>query len=100
MSAPKFTPGPWFVKDDPALMIVAREGCPVVAELCAIERSEGNEEFANASLIAAAPELYEALESIAEYWNRDRNEDAMHDACWHAVNTAADALAKARGEVA
>jgi hypothetical protein len=33
-----------------------------------------------------------ALESIVEYWNKDRNDGAMHDACWHNVNTAADAL--------
>lgn len=36
--------------------------------------------------------LEDALVSIAEYWNRDRNETAMHDACWHAINTALDAL--------
>jgi|GEM_PF-4146626 len=33
-----------------------------------------------------------ALESIKEYWNRDNNEKAMHDACWHAVDTAHAAL--------
>lgn len=37
--------------------------------------------------------LVEALESIVEYWNRDRNDMAMHDACWHAINTAEAALA-------
>ena len=36
--------------------------------------------------------LEEALTSIGEYWNRDNNERAMEDACWHAVNTATDAL--------
>jgi len=36
--------------------------------------------------------LEEALESIREYWNRDNNERAMEDACWHAINTAAEAL--------
>ena len=36
--------------------------------------------------------LEEALTSIGEYWNRHTNERAMEDACWHAVNTAADAL--------
>jgi hypothetical protein len=36
--------------------------------------------------------LEEALTSIGEYWNRDTNERAMEDACWYAVNTAADAL--------
>ena len=36
--------------------------------------------------------LEEALESIQENWNRDNNERAMEDACWHAINTAAEAL--------
>lgn len=35
----------------------------------------------------------EALESIAEYWNRNNNEKAMEDACWHSINTAEEALA-------
>jgi hypothetical protein len=34
------------------------------------------------------------LTDIAEYWNRDENESAMSDACWHAVGTAEKALAK------
>jgi hypothetical protein len=53
---------------------------------------------ANARLISAAPELLEALESIAEYWNQDRNDQAMHDACWHAIETARAAIARAKGE--
>jgi hypothetical protein len=39
-----------------------------------------------------AARLREALEVIADYWNRDRNDSAMHDACWFAINTANDAL--------
>lgn len=33
-----------------------------------------------------------ALKSIQKYWNLDSNEGAMNDACWHAINTAAEAL--------
>lgn len=33
-----------------------------------------------------------ALESIKEYWNRDQNETAMADACWHNIETAEKAL--------
>lgn len=40
-------------------------------------------------------ELLEALKSIAEFWNRDQNEKAMIGACWHAVETAEAAIAKA-----
>ena len=53
---------------------------------------------ANARLIAAAPDLLEALQNIAEYWNQDQNEAAMADACWHAIHTARAAIAKATGE--
>ena len=41
--------------------------------------------------------LRDALIYIEEYWNRDQNEKAMADACWHAVETARAALA-AKGE--
>ena len=49
-----------------------------------------------AALVASHRQLVEVLESIAEYWNQDRNDAAMHDACWHAVNTATETLATAR----
>jgi hypothetical protein len=37
----------------------------------------------------------EALETIVEYWNRNRNDSAMHDACWYAINEAEGALSAA-----
>ena len=43
-------------------------------------------------------ELVEALETIAEYWNKDANHAAMYDACWYMTDTANAALAKAKGE--
>lgn len=43
-------------------------------------------------LMAERNRYKDALESIVEYWNKDRNDSAMHDACWHNVNTAAEAL--------
>jgi len=52
---------------------------------------------ANARLIAAAPEMLEALQHIAEYWNRDQNETAMADALWHIIETAEALIAKAEG---
>jgi hypothetical protein len=36
--------------------------------------------------------LEEALESIREYWNRDNNNQALVDACWYAIDKAAEAL--------
>lgn len=47
-------------------------------------------------LIAVADydRMRDALAEIADYWNRDQNEPAMQDACWHAINTANAALAQ------
>lgn len=45
-----------------------------------------------ADLRAQVEQAREALEGIAGYWNRDRNDEAMHDACWHAIETAEAAL--------
>lgn len=78
---------------------------------CHIYGWEGEkEERANASFIALAREalpwwinraveldaeverLREALEHIAEYWNRNRDDGAMHDALWHIIETAEQAL--------
>ena len=53
---------------------------------------------ADAYLKAAATDLLEALQNIAEYWNQDQNEAAMADACWHAIHTARTAIAKATGD--
>jgi len=36
--------------------------------------------------------LEEALESIREYWNRDNINRALIDACWYAIDKAAEAL--------
>jgi hypothetical protein len=41
--------------------------------------------------------LAEALRAIREYWNRNQNESAMVDACWHAIYTAEQALAAGKG---
>jgi len=43
-------------------------------------------------LVAEVWRIRGALESIEEYWNRDQNEKAMADACWHAIETAKAAL--------
>jgi hypothetical protein len=46
----------------------------------------------NASLRARVARLEEALGNIVEYWNKDENEAAMADACWHNIETALRAL--------
>jgi len=42
-----------------------------------------------------ARELRDALVNIEEYWNRNQNEVAMADACWHAIHTSQEAIEKA-----
>lgn len=91
----KFTPGPWIADGH---RIHTAHGY-VVAVLPNENRDADSETTAaDADLIAAAPEMLAALQSIAEYWNRDHNETAMADACWHAIETALVAIAKATGE--
>ena len=36
--------------------------------------------------------LEDALVSIREYWNRDKNQRAMVDACWYAIDKSSEAL--------
>ena len=100
----KHTPGPWFivtsdhnviVDKDPALdgRIVARtydnrwQSRNVYDE-------DGAEGIANAHLIAAAPDLFEALENCAEWIKRHSPADDW-PLCW---TKAGAALAKASGD--
>ena len=79
----KWTPGPWspYHGGDTNLwwIVYDHEGCELGS-------GDGGFDEGDANLIAAAPELYEALEALLEY--RDK---------W-AVEKARAALAKARGE--
>ena len=94
MNEPKFTPGPWlFSSYKSGNSVIVIDG----KEFDVATVNYPNRD-ANAHLIAAAPELYEALEHIEEYWNRDQNISAMSDALWHIIEVAQAALAKARGE--
>lgn len=90
MTEPKFTPGPWKVIESG----VVAEGRFVIARIYLDPLKEENaaieESVANAHLIAAAPELYEALETCLLY-------GAMTGDDW-VIFKAETALAKARGE--
>ena len=95
----KFTQGPFSVAETRHkydIVIRGPKNEPIALVLIAgFSKKEG---AANANLLAAAPDLLEALQNIAEYWNQDQNEAAMADACWHAIHTARAAIAKATGE--
>lgn len=107
MSEEKWTPGPWKVAstgdigidiDAPyyeALGVGVNEESP----FCVIisRRHVASRLEANAHLIAAAPELYEALEWLETYAmvQVDRHPDAQDNKGWRNIIAA---LAKARGE--
>lgn len=111
MSETKFTPGPWhvqkgfntiFTTSDPAKQTGITIAIAKVLDDQVGSQSECN---ANASLIAAAPDLYEALKEVllAERLGTRPPETAMQaeeklDRIKYAVNKAEAALAKARGE--
>jgi hypothetical protein len=42
----------------------------------------------------AIQEAHDAFVDLSEYWNKDQNENAMADACWHTIETSLDAITK------
>ena len=97
MSDTKFTPGPWVVKSNGHYFDIGQDykhACkevPVYPTACIGVPHELED---NAHLIAAAPELYEALES-ARTWVDDCGAQA---GLQHILDEIDAALAKARGE--
>lgn len=90
MSNAKFTPGPW-------KGILGMFGGHVVSELgqgiCDVDEKDSCEEYeANIDILSAAPELYEALESLIE--RIEKSPQSLYPAIEYGKN----ALAKARGE--
>lgn len=96
-AAPKFTPGPWALGFHDAVPAdgVERKGVAFVnaGETC-VAKTDGLSYLSNAHFIAAAPDLYAALEALVaviEEINGYPDGDPMFD-------NAKAALAKARGE--
>ena len=108
MSETKWTPGPWEVCD-----LSIRDGVPVheitsLHDSCWIAQVQDHRNCsgtlpgsANAHLIAAAPELYEALEALVPFaigsWHIEPIDGAFEGAMQR-VKSARAALRKARGE--
>lgn len=94
MAKTKFTPGPWSIfgplsdKYDPAYRVSAERTLSLTVSACPDGFVQG-ENKANAHLIAAAPELYEALELLLSAQGQMEEK---------AIKMAKVALAKARGE--
>lgn len=94
MSKTKFTPGPWEAQGLYIMFTNAdTKQFDWVAKVERFADKYKHEEAANAALIAAAPELYEALESIVDV---AKNLDEIR---WSDIeHIILPALAKARGE--
>ena len=101
MTDTKFTPGSWEVRIEQILptskaecFTVATDNFDIVSPMLGIR----NEQDAN--LIAAAPDLYEALEiMLADYWEGSECFDKESQAYAKTViNQSRAALTKARGE--
>jgi len=110
MSDTKFTPGPWWAaigKDQPVPyyrgLVSVLSSDPHIS-ICTGEtgdqsgRTCGRDEWeANASLIAAAPDLYEALEHALTI-TLEHHETTASQRSWNVAEMIRAALAKARGE--
>lgn len=92
MSETKWTPGKWVAVPDPNAF--------AIDDYCVgVEGGDKIDEIAtcgerNARLIAASPELYEALANVVAEYDEEDNGRSLR---W-AVDSARDVLAKARGE--
>ena len=76
----KHTPGPWAIYVNAPSDIVIRKMSKDGYELCSIARVSSG--YANARLIAAAPELLEALTDCVEHmhWTQPQGEAALKKA--------------------
>jgi hypothetical protein len=100
MGEPKFLPGPWRVDNDHRSGMAWNRHIVLDAEpdlrICFMAHSDGKApkaDKANAYLIAASPDLYEALAELVGDDFYQHPQDFTEP--WH---KAAAALAKARGE--
>ena len=102
MTDTKHTPGPW-VWEHWQMGLTAQNGTRVLAyydyEGMSLYGKTEDEQNANAHLIAAAPDLLEALGeavSAIEWWQREHG--CCHGATDDELNAARAAIAKAKGQ--
>lgn len=104
----EYTPGPWALWTSNSWRRFGSDTHGIVLQPV-VSRADGQPDLlvrdADARLIAAAPELYEALELAVRELHENNGEAVCdHDAgiCWcsywSAIRAAESALAKARGE--
>ena len=93
---PKWTPGPWRVLNDEAIKVASSDGSlATVTHIHLRGRRDTSEVEANAHLIAAAPDMAEALEKALNFITNTESEMGETLPCGDAARAA---LAKARGE--
>lgn len=106
----KHTPGPWFVTGSMTLYVEARIDRGLIQEVAAVGPTDadsgyGPQQRANADLIAAAPDLLEALTqcraellAMIDMHNQQDEDDGSWLYDYQTVVEADAAIAKARGE--
>jgi hypothetical protein len=110
MSKAKHTPGPWKVRErivngklvDCFVQAPSFQGFAYGSEILGDDEyshdNDRSRKLADARLIAAAPELLEALHKIVTELSQHRDHGLKGDPTFYAINTARAAIAKAKGE--
>ena len=99
----KFTPGPWVVKrDDWGMSVICKDsvsGLPFAeTPICDISQEEDTGGIQDAALIAAAPDMYAALEKAVKDYGKPGGPWNVPSEPGTWIHSATSALAKARGE--
>ena len=92
----KFTREPW-IRSRYGFNVLTSDGECSICELK--DTGDLGLQIANANLIAAAPEMYEALKKIFDHWSSNEQEMSISESV-KVFKQAEAALAKADGEVA
>ena len=96
------TPGPWFAND--SLQLFAETGQHIASLDSSTEGFEGGTLYANARLIAAAPDLLAALQAVWKFFEpvyvSAMADDTERTAQDELIDTVRAAIAKATGETA
>lgn len=85
------TKGPWYIKGTNPPYIYANDAMEIICQCDSIKEMTKDQEMANARLIAAAPELLEALEKALDF----EDADYMPNNWFNIARTAID---KAKGK--